>query len=141
MIPKWIRFFCWLFAVACPLGLIASFIMYMIQGTYNFSIYGIQSDGLFSLLGLLSTISFIIKGIAAIGLLTEKNWAVRMAIIDGFLSTCLAAYSLIFHIWIWDGNFSGFNLRLELLLIVPYLIKMIRIRKDWEVNRYAYSLV
>ena len=138
MIPKWIRFFCWLFAILCPVGLVVSFVIDMIQGTYNLSIYGMHADELFSVLSIVSIVSFIIKGIAAIGLLAEKNWAVKVAITDGILSTCLATYSLIFYAWTINGNFSGFNLRLELLLIIPYLVKMVRIRKDWEENKYAH---
>jgi len=146
MIPKWIRFFCWFFAVFCPVWLAFSLIIAVMQGTYNFSIYGLQGKGLLSAMSILSIASFIVKGTAAIGLLAEKNWAVKMAIVDGIIGIGLCVFSIIVYplaTYTNNGSFTSthYNLRLELLLLIPYLIKMFKIRQDWEEDRYAHPQV
>ena len=64
-----------------------------------------------------------------------------MAIVDAAIGTLLCIYSLIMDPWAVTTHTAGFNgvsfnMRLELLLLIPYLVKMLRIRKEWEENRY-----
>ena len=142
LIPKWIRFFCWIFAIVCPFGIAASFIFALAGGNPDISIYGIQTSAILSLAGIAGIVVFVVKGAAAIGILGEKDWAIKAAIADGILGIALCVYGMIFNPWVTTMNYNGFesthyNLRLEVLLLIPYLVKMIQIRRQWEEDKYA----
>ncbi len=141
-IPRWIRFFCWVFAIICPLGVAAAVIFGIIGASPDIAIYGIKTSVLLSLAGFMGLAIFGIKGAAAIGILLEKDWAIKVAVTDGILGIVMCVYQMIFNPWVTTTTFNNysethFNMRLEVLLLIPYLMKMIRIRQQWEENRYA----
>ena len=141
MVPKWIRVFAWIVAVYCPLQLLSTLVVTILIATGSLSQYFPQNNApIFTLMGAVSLGATILKGTAAIGLLKEKDWAVRLCIADGAVSIALRIYSLVMHSWVTvstNGAYTGYYFSIELLLVIPYLVNMIRIRKDWEENRYA----
>lgn len=142
LVPKWIRFFCWLFAIFCPAAIVSAVSFAVAGRSSALSLYGIQTSDLFSVAGVTGVFVFGIKGTAAIGILAEKDWAMKGAIVDAILGIALCIFQMIFNPWVTTTSFNhftatNFNMRLELLLLIPYLIKMINIRQQWEENRYA----
>ena len=131
MIPKWIRFFCWLFAI------LGSFIMLGIMATqifplyFNATVYGFSTGQTGYVTTLICGV-YVLKLLTAIGLLTEKDWAVKLAIADGIIGLALCAYSIIVSF-----AHGIFPLRLEIFVLTPYLVIMRSIRKDWEENKFV----
>ena len=127
MIPKWIRVCAWIVVVAWPPVVITAVIA-MFQGNEPFSymthIYGESGE----LITIATLAGLTLKGTAAIGLLAEKNWAVKIAIADGVTDITLSVCLMLL---------PPHHLTYGFLLTTIYLVKMFRIRKEWEANRYA----
>ena len=142
MIPSWIRFFCWLFAILCPLAIVLIIIFSFTDVVNNISVYGLGASDLFSFSSFLVFIFLGTKGAAATGILLEKGWAIRLAIADGIMGAALSVYNMFFSSWITNTTtasftMTNFHLRFELVFIIPYLVKMVKIRQQWEDNSFV----
>ena len=130
MIPKWIRVGAWIVVIACP-PVVSMAIIAIIQGNEPFSfmthIYGESGE----LITIATLAGLTLKGTAAIGLLAEKNWAVKVAIADGIADIALSVCLMLL---------PPHHLTYGFLLTTIYLVKMFKIRRDWEENRYAAGL-
>ena len=129
LIPLWIRIFSWIFLV---MGIIAPFSIVWAALGYDFSLslYDMESNSPFNLMGVSLVLLFVLKGIVAFGLINLKDWAVQLAIVDAVAGIVVCVFTMGYAL------FAGgdFNLRLELLVLVPYLIKMQRVKEDWQIN-------
>ena len=126
LIPLWIKIFSWiflLFGIIAPVG----FLFSLFDHSFYLSLYGFQTNNPLSILGLLIITLFILKGTVAFGILSFKSWAVKLAIIDAIIGIAACTFSMIYVIY--NQNFS---FRLELIALIPYLIKMRKIKSDWE---------
>jgi hypothetical protein len=129
LLPMWIKVFTWLFMIFgafAPLGLIAGLFGY----PASLSLYGFSTMNPLSLVGLCLIALFVLKGIVAFGLWTEKDWAIRLAEADAFLGIVLCVFSMIISPLLSKEVFS-LNFRIELFLLVPYILKLKRIKYDW----------
>lgn len=130
LLPLWIKIFTWIFLAT---GAIAMLILiagvFGIQG--RLSIYGFSSSEAFSPTGLLLAAIFVSKGLVAYGLWMEKEWAVPAARIDAIIGIVICVGQMIVSPFL--GN-SGFivSLRLELVALIPYLIKMRKLHYPWK---------
>ncbi len=124
LIPLWIKIFSWMFLIFGFVVFIG--LMFGILG-YNFemALYGFETNIVFSYKGILIMLLFFVKGIVAFGIITKKDWAVKLAIVDGIIGIALCAYTMIFQTMI---------IRLELIALIPYLLKMRKIKMAWESN-------
>lgn len=129
LLPIWIKVFLWIFLVSgviAPLGLILGF-----MGIYfNMGLYGLETTDPLSVTGLVITLMFTLKGAVSFGLWTEKDWAINLAIIDAILGILACAFVMFALPYMASGFQSPW--RLELLLLIPYLVKMQKIRNEWE---------
>lgn len=94
------------------------------------SIYGIHANHPYTLIGFLISILLIYKGIVAYGLWFEQKWAPQAAIIDAIIGivVCIIMMAVIpFTV----SNIS-FTVRLELIPLYFYLLKMQKIKTTWE---------
>ncbi len=98
LLPWWIKIFMWLFLVLgafIPVTIILGIIGYSVE----IALYGFETNQLFSVIGLGLVFLFLIKSITSFGLLKEKDWAIRLAIIDSVIGIvvciCFMAYSII----------------------------------------------
>ncbi len=129
LLPVWIKIFLWIFLV------MSAFIPYcIIVGLLgmdaNLGLYGLETLEPFSMIGIALMILFLLKGIVAFGLWWEKEWAVNLAIIDAILGIVICGYVMLIMPFLNDGGFT-LNLRLELVALIPYLIKMQNIKDRW----------
>jgi hypothetical protein len=131
LLPWWIKTFCWIFMVMgaiVPIAVVLGLLGY----SFNISLYDFKTTQPLSFLGIFLTGLYLLKGIAAYGLWTEKRWAVDMGIADAIvgLATCLVA---VFVIPFIDAS-NGFviNFPLEPVLLAMYLIKLLKIRAAWK---------
>ena len=131
LLSGWIKFFTWIFlffGVMVPIGLILGIFM-----DFHLSLYGLETSQVYSLTGLGVVALFLIKGLTAYGLWWEKDWAVTLAIGDAVIGIVICVLMMLNNpiVEVENGFFNLTGLRLELLFLLPYLIKMLRIRKAW----------
>ena len=124
LVPTWMRVFGWLFLV---FGLLVPIMELTAAATGTdgeFSLYGLEFVGsVISPLPLFILALFAAHGICAYGLLFGKQWGVASCIVLGYLSALICVLTTIFG--------DGFNIRLELLVLIPYLMKLHKIKWDW----------
>lgn len=128
LLPWWIKVFMWIFLVC---GAIVPFVLILGMFGYNvqLAIYGMETNDGISVTGLIIIFLLLIKTLTAYGLLKEKDWAIKAGIIDAVvgISICiiLMSYSLI-------NTEMNFTFRLEVIFLVPYLFKFLKIKAAWE---------
>ena len=81
------------------------------------------------MIGIIVTVLFIIKGITAFGLLKEKDWAIKIGIADAIVGIIICTLVMLYPIINPDAKFS---LRLELAALIPYFLKLLKIKTQWE---------
>jgi hypothetical protein len=130
LLPWWIKIFMWIFlifGIIAPFGLIFGLFGYKFQ----LALYGLDTNDPLTITGISIILLFLFKGIISFFLLTEQDWAIKFGIIDaitGIVVCILVMLSPMLN----PGSNTGFSFRLELLFLIPYLNKMLKIRKPWE---------
>ncbi|MGS2727149.1 hypothetical protein ACU8DI_11120 [Psychroserpens sp. BH13MA-6] len=129
MLPWWIKIFCWIFMLFGILSFVC-----LILGFTNvkpaLAFYGFETNEPFSLNGLIVIAIGILKGITAFGLWFEKDFAVKIGKIDAIIGIALCGISMLVLPFLQEG--FNITIRLELLLLIPYLFKLNKIQKEWE---------
>lgn len=131
LIPIWMKPFIFLFLLFGITGLYG--IWQNIMGNESEStIYGLEAFTVFSALGVFLKCIMFIKAITAFGLWMGKDWAIKLGIIDAVvgLVVCVAVMVILPFTELVDG-IHQVNFRFEVLLLIPYLIQLIRMRKAW----------
>jgi len=129
LLPIWIKIFTWLFLIG---GAIATGIL--ICGSFltniSLSIYGMQANHPYTLTGFLINVLLIYKGIVGYGLWFEQKWAPQAAIIDAIAGIVICIIMMVI-IPFTVANIN-FTIRLELIPLYFYLMKMQKIKSIWE---------
>ena len=129
LLPVWIKIFVWLFLIGG--ALCVSFLIFGIfSNKIDLSLYGIDANHPYTVPGLIVSFLFIYKGIVAYGLWFEQKWAPQAAIIDAVIGIAVCIIMMILPFILPDDNF--FTLRLELIPLYFYLVKMREIKQTWE---------
>lgn len=128
MLPLWIKIFAWIFLIAGVFTPIV-FVLGLMGYNAQMALYGFETDEPFSLAGIIITTFFLIKGITAFGLLKEKDWAIRIGIADAVIGIVACFFVMLYPVF---NPGTRFSLRLELVALIPYLLKLLKIRKEWE---------
>lgn len=141
MLPGWIKAFCYIFivfAVLAPIGYFLRLIninLFGIRfGSYEIALYGLYESHELTLTALILIVIFVFKGIAALGLITEKSWGARIGMVDGGIGIAISLLTMLVLPF-----FDGFNAHFswELFFLIPYQARLWKIRPQWEENRYA----
>jgi hypothetical protein len=130
LLPIWVKIFLWIFMIfgaVAPIGLILG----IFGMSFDLSLYGLETTNPLSLVGLIIIALFAIKGAVSFGLWTEKDWAIKLAIIDSILGIAICVLVMIVLPFLYNNGFK-LTLRLELVALIPYLLKMQTIKSDWE---------
>ena len=134
LLPWWIKIFIWIFLIfgaIAPLALILAILGYK----FEISLYGLETNEPISIIGISMTLIFLYKGFTAYSLLKEKNWAIILGIADAVVGIALCSFAMIYP-FIVAGADAKLTIRLELLLLIPYLIKLINIKPEWDKIQY-----
>lgn len=127
LLPNWIKFFTWMFMIFGVLTPLV-FLLGILGSTFNMSLYGLQTMYVYSPLGIALLLLYVFKGIVAYSLWTERDWAVMLALIDGAIGIVICfiiSFVLPFYT-------DGWNIRLELVALVPYFMTMMKISVEWQ---------
>ena len=128
LLPWWIKVFMWIFLI---FGALIPFVVLI--GIFGYSgqlsLYGLETNEPLSIIGISVTTIFLIKGITAYGLLKEKHWAIKLGIADSILGISICTFLMIYPLL---NTETKFVFRLELLLLIPYLLKLLKIKFAWE---------
>ncbi len=135
LLPWWIRGFCLLFMVSGVVQVIA-FVLSFFVGDFTESVYGLEGDKNLSVMNLFLGSIFIYKGVTAWALWFEKDYAITLGLIDALIGIVICLVVMLVLPFITTGY--PFMVRLELVLLIPYFIKLTKIKKPWEgsVNLY-----
>ena len=128
LLPLWIKIFAWIFLIfsaLAPVMVVFGILGYRAQ----LALYGLETKEPFSAIGIIIISLFIIKGIAAFGLLKERYWAIKIGIADAIIGIIICTFFMLYPIINSEANFS---LRLELVALIPYLLKLMKIKTEWE---------
>ncbi len=129
LLPWWIKVFCWFFMFFGIMAIVCLFL-----GLTNvkpaLAFYGFETNEPFSPVGLLVIVVGILKGVTAFALWFEKDYAIEIGKIDGITGMVLCLVSMVVLPFLQDP----FHLvvRLELVLLIPFVNKLNTIRKEWE---------
>lgn len=136
LLPWWMRVFIWIFMLL-GLSSIITRALELIGVSLGVNspktIYGLETYEKISVLSFLITSLLIFKGVVAFGMWTEKKWAIKFGISDAIIGI-LICVSVMFIEPLFridkDGVYD-LNFRFELLLLIPYLLSCVKIRKEW----------
>lgn len=129
LLPWWVKVFLWIFLVfgaTAPISMVFG----LLGLDFKLALYGMETNDPMSLLGASILILFLYKGVTALSLWLEKDWAITLAEIDALLgiAICLA---MVVVPTLFSNSGLQIKYRLELLLLLPFLVKMGRIKKEW----------
>ena len=93
------------------------------------SFYGFETNKPLSLIGLIIIFIAGFKGFAAYGLWFEKDFGVEVAKWDAILGIFVCVVSMVLLPML---NIKGFTIRLELLFLIPYLLKLLKMNTKWK---------
>jgi CHASE2 domain-containing sensor protein len=120
LLPWWIKVFSWIFLVFGALGIIG-----IVCGILGYqmvlSFHGLSTKDPFSMDGIVIIGLLLFKALVSYGLLWEKSWAVIAGIIDAILGILICMLMLYYS-----------SYRLELVFLIPYLIRLLKIKSQWE---------
>lgn len=128
LLPWWIKGFSLLFMFSGTAAIVC-LILGVFGNKVSLSMYGFDANDSFSVNGLIVISVFILKGIAAWSLWFEKDYAIFLGETDAVLGIILCLVSM-FVLPYLQPDVKG-SIRIELLLLFPYLIKLIKIKDQW----------
>lgn len=129
-VPKWLKYFSVLFTILgllIPLVVILNFLHYRPQ----LAIYGLESNSIFTLTGIIVLIIFALKSIVGYGILKGLKWAFNLAIIDAVIGVIICILNFGIIDLVTSNQSVNFEIRLELLIIIPYLIYLLKNKSHW----------
>ena len=129
LLPWWIKTFCWIFMILGVCGL-ASLIGNTFTDNVSLSLYGFSSNTAYSGVGIFIIAVMALKGFASYSLWFEKPNAIIIAKIDAIVGIVICIASMfIIPFASGDGHIP---FRLEILLLIPYYIKINKIEYEWD---------
>ncbi len=134
LLPVWIKIFTWMFMIFG--GIVPVSIIFALLGyEFNMSLYGLSTNSPLSVFGLIIITLFLLKGITAFGLWFEKTWAPDLAQADAVTGIIICGVlTFISPATFTEENLTGirWSFRFELLFLIPYLMKMGKIKPAWK---------
>jgi hypothetical protein len=103
---------------------------------YQISLYGLNTEDPLSKTGICILLLFLLKGITSFGFLREEDWAIKLGIVDAVIGSILCIVIIIFPAYI-AGPDAKTSFRLELIFLLIYLYKLLKIKYAWESNVHA----
>jgi len=128
LLTWWLKVFSYIFLFSGFLTVILYPTEFLLRTNFAFSLYGLESQDRTSFLMLIIVALFILKGVASYGLLFEKDWAIEVALADAVAG--IAACMFVVGIYLLRSG--SMNFRIELILLIIYLVKLLKMRDAWK---------
>jgi hypothetical protein len=130
LLPWWVKTFCWIFLI---FGFIAfpAIIFGILGYKFQLNIYGLETSEPISFIGISIVAIFLFKGITAYSLLSQKKWGIVLGIVDAITGIVICTFFILYS-FLNFGSHQNLGFRLEILFLVPYFLKMIKIKTSWE---------
>lgn len=129
LLPIWIKIFCWLFMLI-GVASIGCLIYGALGNEAELSIFGLETTKPISITGIIIVVIMAFKGYTAYSRWFEKDNAIKLAKIDAFVGIVACIISMFILPFIIED--SSFTIRLELLLLIPYYLKINKIEYSWD---------
>lgn len=130
LLPWWIKAFSWLFMIFGGLAM-ASVLLGVLGMKVDLAFYGLETDQPLTVTGLSVIAIGMLKGAAAFSLWTEKAYAITLGQVDAFLGIVICFIVMMYPLFDGQDGFR-FNFRAELLLLIPFLLKLRKIQPQWN---------
>jgi len=131
LLPWWMKVFSWFFMICAaiiPIGLVAASV---VDFNSQIALYGIQTTQPLSITGLILSALYLLKGAVGFGLWFEKDWAITAGLIDAALGIVACLFVMVvIPMTGWLGG-QGSNFRLEIVLLALFLVRLLRIKRQW----------
>lgn len=142
LLPLWMKIFIWLFLIIGTFAIITRILSifgidYWINTNGEKTIYGMETTENYSILSIFISSLIIYKGVVAFGMWTEKKWAINAGIIDAGVGIVICIIMMFIEPIFLKGEKYNINFRFELIFLLPYLIKCMKIKEKWS----DYSLI
>ena len=135
LLPFWMKVFIWLFMFAGVLSIIC-LVAGIAGASMEMSLYGLESNEPLTMTGMIILLLFILKGAVGFGLWFEKDWAVLLGITDAIMGIGICLYLTVSSTFLHNTSGSINNFRLELVALIPYLIRLWKIRSAWQRHEF-----
>ena len=129
LVPTWIKVFGWLFIIMGISIPVLPFVT-MSQGIpASYTIFGLSFVGSpFHPMALLIQAILLALAASAYGLLFGRAWGLKACLATGYLGVVLCVLTTLYSIFV----VGSFTLRLELLIQIPYLMRLHDMRPHWR---------
>jgi hypothetical protein len=127
LLPIVIKIFLWIFIVMGSLA-IPGFIVGLLGVHFELALYGFETNEPQSSIGILLFSLFVFKAFVGFSLWLEWDWAILAGIVDAVVGIVVCIYSM----YVNQPEGHSFTFRLELLVLIPYLVWLVRVRKKWQ---------
>ncbi len=125
LLPKWIRFFCWIFIIL--LGAPTILVVGLFVGDMHYNLFGVSYYGTaLSPLPIVMMLVLMIHGAAAYGLLWGKRWAVDIGILCGVIGTMFSIAGMV------TAHTRGqMHFEFSIIAQVLFLLILFHVRRKW----------
>ena len=129
LLPLWIKVFCWIFMLMA-LASIVCLIFGAFGNSADLAFYGFETNKPLTLIGIFIISIMLLKGFSAYALWFEKDYAIKLCKIDAILGIAICVFAMFIMPFIKEN--SDFSIRLEIALLIPYFMKLNKIKNEWE---------
>lgn len=127
LIPRWIKVFGWIFMVMGAVIPVLTIVAAVIGQPASYEMFGLQYRGSpFHPMALLISAIILSLAVSAYGLLFGKSWGLNACLVTGYGGVAICLGTMVYAI-----SQGSFNLRLEPLVHIPYLMKLHKIKPLW----------
>lgn len=127
LLPWWIKIFIWIFLVFGVIVPVA--LLFGIMGkNFQISLYGIETNNPLSITGIGLLSIFLLKAFVAYGLWFEKEWAVKLGLMDAWFGLIL---SIIIFIWNIINPTNNFYFPIEIIFLIFYTLWLYKNGTKW----------
>jgi len=130
LLTWWLKIFSYLFLFMAAAAIAMYPLMFMLGNDYMVTLYGLESSDRSSFITLAVVVLFLLKGVAAFGLLFEKDWAIEVGLVDAAVGILVCLFVGLYTMFGTGSYIASF--RLELILLIIYLIKLLKIQAIWK---------
>lgn len=133
LLPIWIKVFCWIFMFFGLVMLIVPVFM-ILDMPIDLAIYGLATNNIYSWVGVVIVAIFGFKAFSAYSLWFEKDNAIVLSKIDAIVGIVICIAVMIFKPMLVKS--AGLEFRIELILLIPYYLKLNKIEYAWDNGHY-----